>query len=63
MDKSDLETYQVQLSQVELALSADPENNELVSLRSELKELIDLTQAALAQQAAAAASLVYRSIH
>ena len=56
MDKSDLETYQVQLSQVELALSADPENNELVSLRSELKELIDLTQAALAQQAAAASS-------
>lgn len=48
MDKADLETYQVQLSQVELALAADPENNELTSLRSELKELIELTQAALA---------------
>ncbi|RDX52082.1 hypothetical protein K466DRAFT_591947 [Polyporus arcularius HHB13444] len=56
MDKADLETYQVQLSQVELALSADPENSELISLRSELKELIELTQAALAQQEAAAAS-------
>ncbi|KAI8980657.1 hypothetical protein BD414DRAFT_420478 [Trametes punicea] len=56
MDKSDLETYQVQLSQVELALSADPENSELISLRSELKELIELTQAAIAQQEAAASS-------
>ncbi|KAI0721281.1 hypothetical protein C8T65DRAFT_735297 [Cerioporus squamosus] len=56
MDKADLETYQVQLSQVELALSADPENSELISLRSELKELIELTQAALAQQEAAASS-------
>ena len=56
MDKADLETYQVQLSQVELALAADPENSELVSLRSELKELIELTQAALAQQEAAAAA-------
>jgi len=56
MDKADLETYQVQLSQVELALSADPDNTELSSLRSELKELIDLTQSALTQQEAAASS-------
>ena len=56
MDAADLETYQVQLSQVELALSADPESNELISLRSELKELIDLTQAALAQSGGAASS-------
>lgn len=56
MDKADLETYQVQLSQVELALSADPESTELISLRSELKELIELTQAAIAQQEAVAAS-------
>jgi survival of motor neuron-related-splicing factor 30 len=56
MDKADLETYQVQLSQVELALSADPDNTELSSLRSELKELIELTQVALAQQEAAATS-------
>jgi survival-of-motor-neuron-related-splicing factor 30 len=53
---ADLETYQVQLSQVELALSADPGNAELSSLRSELKELIQLTQAALSQAEAAAAA-------
>ncbi|THH20623.1 hypothetical protein EW146_g774, partial [Bondarzewia mesenterica] len=52
MDTTDLETYQVQLSQVETALSADPDNAELASLCSELKELIELTQAALAQSEA-----------
>lgn len=56
MDRADLETYQVQLSQVELALSTDPENTELSSLRSELKELIELTQVALSQQEAAAST-------
>ncbi|KAH9064213.1 hypothetical protein EDB87DRAFT_1673131 [Lactarius vividus] len=46
MEKEDLEieTYQVQLTQVELALSADPDNAELASLRSELQELINLTK-------------------
>jgi survival of motor neuron-related-splicing factor 30 len=53
MNKEDLETYQVQLSQVELALEADPANSELSSLRDELKELITLTQTALDQAAAA----------
>lgn len=56
MDKSDLEAYQVQLSQVEVALSADLGNAELTSLRDELKELIQLTQAAIAQSEAAASS-------
>jgi len=56
MDRADLETYQVQLSQVELALSTDPSNTELASLRSELKELIELTQSALAQTEAASSS-------
>ncbi|KAH8120429.1 hypothetical protein DFH11DRAFT_1685729 [Phellopilus nigrolimitatus] len=54
MDQNDLETYQVQLSQVDLALSADPDNTELKDLASELKELIELTRAALAQTQAAA---------
>ena len=49
MDKKELETYQVQLSQVEVALAADPSNEGLASLRSELRELIDLTKAAIAQ--------------
>ncbi|CAE6396812.1 unnamed protein product [Rhizoctonia solani] len=50
MDRKELETYQVQLSQVELALASDPDNEELTSLRSELKELISLTEAALAEE-------------
>jgi hypothetical protein len=58
MDKADLETYQVQLSQVEGALSTDPDNTELASLRSELKELIQLTEAAIAQADAASSSKV-----
>ncbi|KAH7344634.1 hypothetical protein B0J17DRAFT_636280 [Rhizoctonia solani] len=50
MDRKELETYQVQLSQVELALASDPDNEELTSLRSELTELITLTEAALSQE-------------
>jgi survival of motor neuron-related-splicing factor 30 len=56
MEKADLETYQVQLSQVEAALEGDPSNAELTSLKSELEELIELTKAAIAQQEAAASS-------
>ncbi|KAG8994661.1 hypothetical protein FRB90_000368 [Tulasnella sp. 427] len=56
MDRKELETYQVQLSQVELALVSDPDNAELTSLRSELKELISLTEQALAQVEAVASS-------
>ncbi|KAF7799040.1 hypothetical protein EIP86_010270 [Pleurotus ostreatoroseus] len=56
MDKNDLETYQVQLSQVDTALEADPENAELSALKSELQELIELAKAHIAQQEAAASS-------
>lgn len=55
-EKEDLETYQVQLSQVELSIAADPTNAELASLRDELKELIELTLAAIAQAEAASSS-------
>jgi survival-of-motor-neuron-related-splicing factor 30 len=58
MDNADLETYQVQLSQVELALQTDPDNAELSSLQSELKELISLAQEAIAQAEAASSSRV-----
>lgn len=56
MDKESLETYQVQLSQVELALAADPENAELASLRSELQELINLTTSLISQSESTASS-------
>ena len=58
MDKADLETYQVQLSQVELALQADPDNAELSSLQSELQQLIAIAQDAIAQAEAASTSRV-----
>lgn len=56
MDTSDLEQYQVQLSQVELALTNDPDNADLQVLRSELKDLIQLTESAIADAAAASSS-------
>lgn len=48
MDETELETYQLQLSQVEESLVADPDNTELQDLAKELKELIDLTQQTIA---------------
>ena len=56
MDKTDLEAYQLQLSQVELTISSDPDNADLASLRDELKSLIELAQSAIAQSDALAAS-------
>ena len=56
MDASELETYQVQLSQVELALTSDPDNKGLEDLASELRELIELTKAKVAQDQAAASA-------
>jgi survival of motor neuron-related-splicing factor 30 len=56
MDRNELETYQVQLSQVELALRAEPTSTELLTLRDELKELISMTEAALAQMEVPASS-------
>src|ERR1700761_7514698 len=49
MDSKELETYQAQLTQVEEALQGDPDNEQLASLRSELKELIQLTETSVAQ--------------
>ncbi|KAF7310963.1 Tudor domain-containing protein [Mycena chlorophos] len=56
MSSEDLETYKVQLAQVELAISSDPDNAELQALRTELDELIELTKSAVVAQAAAATS-------
>ncbi|KIK71069.1 hypothetical protein GYMLUDRAFT_33196 [Collybiopsis luxurians FD-317 M1] len=56
MERADLETYQVQLSQVEATLQAEPDNEELASLRTQLQELISLTETALAQAEEASTS-------
>ncbi|KAF8328198.1 uncharacterized protein EI90DRAFT_2926441 [Cantharellus anzutake] len=48
MDPKELETYQVQLSQVELALVSEPDSQDLISLRTELQELISLTEQSIA---------------
>ncbi|EJT97924.1 hypothetical protein DACRYDRAFT_24845 [Dacryopinax primogenitus] len=55
MDRQELEQYQAQLAQVNAVLEEDAENEELQSLRTEIVELIDLAQKALAQEAIAAA--------
>ncbi|XP_055630608.1 survival of motor neuron-related-splicing factor 30-like [Toxorhynchites rutilus septentrionalis] len=40
----DLQNYKLQLQQVEAALLTDPENTELLKLRQDLEEVIDLTK-------------------
>lgn len=40
----DLQTYKLQLQQVEAALTTDPENEELLKLKTDLEEVIELTQ-------------------
>jgi hypothetical protein len=45
--EAELENYQFQLSQVSIALEADPTNTELTALKVELEEIIALTKEAL----------------
>ena len=61
MSQQDLETYQVQLEQVDEALKADPTNEEFKSLRSELEQLITLTEQAIAVASAPSASTTKKS--
>lgn len=61
MSQQDLETYQVQLEQVDEALKADPDNEEFQSLRSELNQLITLTEQAIAVASASSASTAKKS--
>ncbi|MBW0518318.1 hypothetical protein O181_058033 [Austropuccinia psidii MF-1] len=49
MDAKELETYEYQLSQVNLALEKDPTNEEFLSLKGELVNLITLTKNFLTQ--------------
>ncbi len=51
-----LQTYEAQLGQVNDALSADPSNAELLTLKEELVSLIDLTKSLIAEGTAPGAS-------
>ena len=51
MSESELQTYQLQLQQVEAALTADPENAaELNKLKADLEQVIGLTKQLIQQQ-------------
>lgn len=50
MSKEELASYQFQLGQVNEALEKDPENEELLKLSGDLKELITLYQTLVAQE-------------
>uniref|UniRef100_A0A336LZR9 Survival of motor neuron-related-splicing factor 30 n=1 Tax=Culicoides sonorensis TaxID=179676 RepID=A0A336LZR9_CULSO len=47
----DLNNYQMQLQQVKAALSTDPNNEELLKLKSDLEEVIELTKDLIRAQA------------
>jgi len=56
MSESDLNTYKLQIQQVVAALTADPENQELLTLKADLEQVIELTQDLLKAQAEATPS-------
>ncbi|CAD6891747.1 unnamed protein product [Tilletia controversa] len=58
MDSTELQTYELQLEQVQTALMADPDNEELRTLEGELHNLIGMTRELLEQQEAEAAAAV-----
>ena len=56
MSESELSSYQLQLQQVEAALTSDPANSELLKLKADLEQVIDLTKELVAQSVAKASS-------
>jgi len=50
MTEADLNTYNLQLQQVEAALTTDPDNEELITLKGDLQQVIDLTADLIASQ-------------
>ncbi|WVF67891.1 hypothetical protein IAT40_002652 [Kwoniella sp. CBS 6097] len=54
--EAELQTFKDQLAYVSLSLESDPTNDDLLKLKAELVELIDLTQQAMGHPAASAAS-------
>jgi len=51
-DASELESYKIQLQQVEAALLAEPDNEELLKLQTDLTEVILLTEELVSQSTA-----------
>ncbi|KAL2433713.1 hypothetical protein ABEF95_009575 [Exophiala dermatitidis] len=47
--ENEVKEYRLQLETVQLSLQSDPDNSELQSLKSELEEVISLTEAAIAE--------------
>ena len=56
MSESELSSYQLQLQQVEAALTSDPANSELLKLKADLEQVIDLTKQLVSQSVAKACS-------
>jgi survival-of-motor-neuron-related-splicing factor 30 len=47
--EAELQTYLDQIAYVNLQLESDPTNDELLKLKTELNEIVDLTREAIAQ--------------
>lgn len=54
--EAELQTYLDQIAYVNLQLEGDPNNEELLTLKTELNEIVDLTREAIAQTTGASTS-------
>ena len=54
--EADLKSYNLQMQQVDAALTSDPHNPELLKLKEDLQEVISLTQDLLEETRSAAAT-------
>ena len=54
--EADLKSYNLQMQQVDAALTSDPNNPELLKLKEDLQEVISLTQDLLEETRSAAAA-------
>ena len=52
MSEADLKSYNLQMQQVEAALTSDPGNAELLTLKTDLEQVIELTRTLIEQQKA-----------
>ena len=58
MSEADLKSYNLQMQQVEAALTSDPGNQELLTLKTDLEQVIELTRTLIEQTKAAEAAAV-----